>query len=261
MVDIGGRIVVINSEKRSSGTDENFTIQVPSSLFLKNVTRVKVIDAHIPHSWYTLTDTEDNGITFNEGGGDIATTVDANSFYDADTLATALGDAMTAAGGQTYTVTFDTATQKYTISATGGFSIDFSAAGSIAPFLGFSPSSLATNTSHESDGIADFIADKYIYIKADFVQGIDQGVIELDENTTPVTKNILAAIPIRAQFALTMDYDEKVEVPFVEIKNSNYHEQVLPATTPVNFWLERSSGKALDLNNHTWSARLLINFN
>jgi hypothetical protein len=91
------------------------------------------------------------------------------------------------------------------------------------------------------------------------ITGVDEGVLELDSNTNPTVKNILARVPITTGFALTMNYTEKDIIPFTRIKNSTYFEQAkLQPTVSVNFYLARQSGKAINLNGHSWSASFLI---
>jgi len=61
-------------------------------------------------------------VDFDEGAGELTATLTSGSYSLTD-FATELARAMTAAGGQTYTVSLNRSTRKITISATGNFSL------------------------------------------------------------------------------------------------------------------------------------------
>lgn len=88
-------------------------------------------------------------IDFDEGGSALTAQLDSGS-YSLTAFASELAKAMTAAGGQTYTVAFSRSTRKLTISATGNFSLLLSSGThtgvSALVLAGFSGSSDRTGT-------------------------------------------------------------------------------------------------------------------
>jgi len=103
-------------------------------------------------------DSTNNKVDFNEGGGEVTGTIDAGS-YTFTTLATALENALNAAGGLTYVVTLDRVNRYYTITTTANFDL-LIATGTNATstpwsLLGFGSSDLTgaiTYTSTSSSG-------------------------------------------------------------------------------------------------------------
>lgn len=61
-------------------------------------------------------------INFNEGGAELTATITAGT-YNGQTLAAEIKTQLEAAGALTYTVTYDEATAKFTIAATGNFAL------------------------------------------------------------------------------------------------------------------------------------------
>ena len=91
---------------------------------LENITAIKILQVEIPFSWYvfnvgnnTWTMTETDGTT----QGSVTVTMPVGNYTSAS-AATALGTALSAVTGYgaTYTVSFNSSTQKFTITATGG---------------------------------------------------------------------------------------------------------------------------------------------
>ena len=170
--------LVINSQDRNTTTNpSNSNYQIDLDVIYKDIISVELISAIVPKTQYLINGSNAT-IYFNEGGDEISATVSPGN-YTADTLATALGNAMTAAGGQTYTATADdTTTNKYTISAAGGFSLIFVGetvtyglstrtdykTNSIGPIIGFSKTDLASNTTHTGDNQFNLNGDTYVLL-------------------------------------------------------------------------------------------------
>lgn len=116
--------------KDGVATDARFSrLDWPTFYFnqeLENIAAVKVVQAEIPFSYYVI-DTYNNIFLLSESDGapgNFPVTIPIGN-YDATTLATALATALTATsvitgGNNTYTVTYDPITGKFTFSNNAG---------------------------------------------------------------------------------------------------------------------------------------------
>lgn len=103
--------------------------------------------------------TSNQKIDFDEGGGALVATVSTGT-YSASTLATEIKTQLEAVGGDTYTITYDATTGKWTLASDGG-TLSFlwdtggNKASSIAGTIGFDDSADDTgSTTYTSDNIA-----------------------------------------------------------------------------------------------------------
>ena len=170
--------LIINSQDRNtSAYPNNSNYQIDLDVIYKDIISVELISAIVPKTQY-LINGSNNIIYFDEGAGEISATVAVGN-YTPTTLGTALGNAMTTAGGQTYTATADeTLTNKYTISAAGGFSLIFVGdtvtynettrtnykTNSIGPIIGFPKTDLASNTTHTGTNQFNLNGDTYLLL-------------------------------------------------------------------------------------------------
>lgn len=115
------RIILQNfdSFRRSSGLNEEPTFIIPASGIYANSFEVDHIN--IPVTWYNINSTNNILLWDDSIGGAITTTITPGN-YTANELATELGTQMTAdeAQGDTYTVTYNSTTQFFTIAGDGG---------------------------------------------------------------------------------------------------------------------------------------------
>ena len=129
-------IVVINSVDRLSPleTSSQFTVAVRPAIV--NAKSVALMYAIIPNSTYNIT-AANNSLSFDDGS--VITVNIPPGSYNTTTLAATIAATMTAAGSQTYTVTYNPTTYHYTISAPGFFSLfyGFFTNRSIFPTIGF----------------------------------------------------------------------------------------------------------------------------
>lgn len=170
--------LIINSQDRNtSAYPSNSSYQIDLDVIYKDIISVELISAIVPKTQYLL-NSSNSTIYFNEGGSEISATVSSGN-YTATALGTALGNAMTTSGGQTYTVTPDsTTTNTYTISASGTFSLIFVGdtvtynettrtnykTNSIGPVIGFSKTDFVTSTSHTGDNQFNLNGDTYVLL-------------------------------------------------------------------------------------------------
>ena len=170
--------LIINSQDRNTTAyPNNSNYQIDLDVIYKDIISVELISAIVPKTQYLITGSN-NVIYFDEGAGEISATVAVGN-YTPSALGTALGDAMTTAGGQTYTATADeTLTNKYTISAAGGFSLIFVGdtvtynettrtnykTNSIGPIIGFAKVDLSSTTTHTGTNQFNLNGDTYVLL-------------------------------------------------------------------------------------------------
>ena len=170
--------LIINSQDRNTSSyPSNSNYQIDLDVIYKDIISVELISAIVPKTQY-LINSSNSTIYFDEGAGEISATVSSGN-YTTSALATALGNAMTTSGGQTYTATVDdTTTNKYTISAPGGFSLIFVGdtvtyglstrtdykTNSIGPIIGFSKTDLTSTTTHIGDNQFNLNGDTYVLL-------------------------------------------------------------------------------------------------
>lgn len=126
----------ISSRYRTQGTFDDFTVQVPPT----QGKCVRLLDAAIPQTQYVINE-NNNVLSFTEvlAGPTINTytaTLTPGS-YSASALAAELKTQMEVPSALTYTVSYDSITNTFTISTTETFILSFSVAGSPAAQLGF----------------------------------------------------------------------------------------------------------------------------
>jgi hypothetical protein len=158
----------INTRYRFPGdTISNFSVQLDPSTTLNNPTKLTLVNAVIPQSWYNF-DSTNNVITFAEGGGNLTATITPGN-YSSSTLKTEMETRLNAAGALTYTVTFDSTTGLTTIAATGSFSLKFTALNSPYYRLGFTATDTNSSGSHTSTYGFNLAPDSFVYLS---IQGL-----------------------------------------------------------------------------------------
>jgi len=100
-------------------------------------------------------DVDTNKIDFNEGSGELTAVVSIGSF-DAYTLATAIQNALNSAGTLTYTVSYSDTTNKFTISASGTFSLLWKTGTNSAQTIG---GRIGFDVSADDTGQSSYVAD------------------------------------------------------------------------------------------------------
>jgi len=264
------RTIYINSSDRDlGGTDQDFTITKDSTVFSKTPISAKLACVSIPYTWNNVT-SSNNMFTITETavGSDTFSIPPGN--YEGSALATALQSIINASGVLTsnFTVIFDSTSMSFTINnALNTFQIVFTAIGSAAELLGFSPDTSnpgsAANTV-SSTGMVKLLPDYEIFVCSDLVAGSDNGVMVWSPTYTATLSSqsqILGRIPITACYSGVINYCLNVELPFYSIVQSNFVraiEQELPCT--VRFFLALPSGLPVDLNGYHWSAEIVLQF-
>lgn len=147
--------VIIDSANRDSDSvsecDFKFTLERP----LYEIMKIRLDYCSIPNAAKNIT-SSNNSISFNDGS--VRTASVSAGFYNITQLCSALGTAMTnAGGGGNFTVTYNSITMKVTIAHdSGNFTLSM-ANSSIAEVLGFSSTNLSGADSFISDKIVNLL--------------------------------------------------------------------------------------------------------
>ena len=259
-------IVLIESVKRTAGTAENFTVNVPKEYFLRPVMRVKLLDAMIPYTWYPF-NTGNNKVTFSEPGGGVTApvtfSIDTSTVYTASSLAAALQTLFNANSPNAfpYTVTFNTSSQKLVITSTGPntLNLDFTASDSAYVILGFNKTTYAGFATYTANNMINFIGEKYIIINSDMFSGIDDGLIMFNGAVPPLPSPAFQAVPICANFGEIVKYNENPIEPWM-LNVASRFAQTTGQNRTINFSLTFTSGLPVSLNGHNWSLRVIMSF-
>jgi hypothetical protein len=143
--------LVINSKDRVPGNPINnfpMPLTIPPSFKPRYI---NLCEAHFPQTWYVF-NSSNNTVTFIESTApttQLFAVIPPGNYntQDPTTIMTAVSTAMTSAGTQTYTVTFNFNTQLLTISAPGTFQILWSKTNDPSTQLGFpNVDSIVANT-------------------------------------------------------------------------------------------------------------------
>ena len=158
--------------------------------------KLYIDEVAIPNCEYAV-NSHYNTIVFNEGAGDITATLTQQN-YTGTQLATELKTQLDSAGGDTYTVVYDTQTFKLTITSTGTFQIT---AGTAFHVCGFRVmSSLAA--SYVSEDIVRLDGTSYI----DFITSIGKSSFSTSNKT-----NTFYRIPIQSEIGSMVYYHQMNE--------------------------------------------------
>ncbi len=176
-------VVVIDSRMRDRVNYPNSNFySIPLGMPFHNVYAIKLISAIVPRSQYNINSTN-NTIWFRETAAEvsagtykIATIV--TGMYDITSLITAIGVAMSAAGGlATYTISYSTTTRKVTFASNlgGGASVfeliwgtnNKYSSNTLAPVLGYIPSTLTGSSSYTGTMIYNLLGEQYAILKID----------------------------------------------------------------------------------------------
>lgn len=257
------KVVSVQSLHRTTGTPEDFTIIDSGKNFTNNPKSVKASLVCIPYTWYNVD--EDMGNVFSWTGtmsGAHSIVVPDNNYTGA-TLATQLQTQMELeAPGKGYTVTFDTVTNKFTISAGETFTIDFTVSDNMHLILGWTEVVVAPAAStHTSTNVAGFVLDKSVWVCTDMISGVDNGIIPWTDDLSPVDEHILAEVPIMGCFGCILVFSPPPDLPFFPITNSDFSLVNRPGPRNTRFYLKFPSGSVVNLNGQEWSMQVIFDFN
>jgi hypothetical protein len=268
MSTIDSKVVMVNSSYRDvGGTNEAFSITVPSTFFIKKPKAVRLVDCHIPVVMDNVS-SSNSDIVFTDGGGTHTATVPSGT-YTITTLLAAVGTAMTAASGvATYTATQNSGGYVVITASVGTFSIDFTQPNNMAQTLGFPSAATPVATSATGSFYPSLSSsggfDNYFYILSNLVPGVDQGIIPLRGDTVPAPApyGILFAIPFVVDPGYVNYVQGSEQDIITNIENSIFAEKdpTVPGTNTITFTLQYPYGTTVDLKGLPWSVRIRFDF-
>lgn len=184
---------------------------------LDNIVAVKVLEATIPFTFYTINSTN-NTFTLNETAPVVTgtVTITPGTYYNINELATALQTALEslAGSGKTYTVTYDDNTLKFTITVSSGTFTITPGSSQIAYILGLTPTgaNASTATILVTPNVARRLGQPYLYLNSRslgaainlFLNG--DGII--NASGTGADGPQICMIPINAEFGENITYTD-----------------------------------------------------
>ena len=163
--------ILLNSENRVSGNSHNGSIKLLNALEGEYYVESFTITDRI----YNVSDTN-NKVYINSYNGATPsnhTLTLTNGFYSETQLRDELSTKLNTISGNTYTVTYDSKTAKYTITETSGDTFKFTfldnTSNSARKLIGFSKANTSYSTTHTSDIGADLCPFKIICCSLDEV--------------------------------------------------------------------------------------------
>ena len=192
----------LNSKDSFIGTSANFLVDFEKSgvEFSDSQVAIGLDYAIFPNLIYPIRSNGRNTLVFNEGGGNLTATITEGN-YDSTAFCTALKTAMEAVGGDTYTITVSSTTNKITIASTGTFSMNFTLSGGYMwKILGF-PYDTTTSTAGSHTGTMPIRLD-----------GDEYYVLMLENLSSPnasssfSTRGILDIIPMNGAYGDVIYY-------------------------------------------------------
>jgi len=169
--------VVLDSSKRTSGTDENFSTTLIRPI--KHIKKVLLTDLNFPLSYYNININNDT-LEYEQPPDPIIHIASISiGNYDGTTLASAIEVAMNAITSG-FTVSFDATTYKFTFTHIDVFILKNTS--TIWPLLGFNAED--TLTIHISDKVVNLQSPKYIKIKSDVLGNSDQRLLLNQHDST-----------------------------------------------------------------------------
>jgi hypothetical protein len=238
--------VYVDSNQRTSGTNENFSITLNNPI--SRVRRVRITDVQIPRTFYTIT-TNNNQLNFNTGVPAVHSVFMDPGNYSPGELATEMETKMNAAYAG-YTVVYNPNTLKYNWSTVAMASFKILASGTISPFIGITADTLDQFT-NDSQGAIDIGGPNYFFIKSD--QLVRPKIYKPVDNI--ITDNILYKVPIPTGDSGSVITDKNIETDFA--LKYGIHQTF----ETIDFKLEDPDGNTVDLNQVNWSFTLVLELN
>lgn len=278
--------VLIDSEYRNDPTQDNitnFTYDLDKTI--DRVTRIYVESAQVPYTFYSTRDGQNTLVVLDNAATQYNITIPPGN-YNSNTMAVTLKqllDATIMGGHEPWTVTFNSATFKFTIQASGGnnfqilvpyvqdpnIPLDPSNPApiqnpipdptNIGPYLGFNVDSATANT-NTGDGSIDLSGPKYLVLKSAII-GENRGYTtaiadklvpdDLGSNVLSAADQIIHTIPVNTNpGGMIIDITPEPRYNILGFKTS--------FKDGMDFILEDDKGNILDLNGNNWAVQLVF---
>lgn len=238
--------VYINSDFRTDGSNENFTIASSSLPF--EAKTCQIVSATIPYTWDNVFEGENTFDLLEDGQPPEQITIETG-FYSGEELAESLEDLLNAAGTGTYTIEYSGSQLVWTSD------VEFQIANAeplLERLLGF------TGTFPENPELtfttnSRIILDNEIFIAGDIIDGSDNGIIPWtqEELNFEDQYRYLARVPLICCHGSFINYLYQSD----DVTN-NKHK--ITSESPYNFYLSFISGAPIDLKGISWSFEMLL---
>lgn len=238
-------LIRIDSNDRTSGDANRFSIQVGSQGGIIATSKVVLKSAIIPNVFYNIRTGIDDVLVFTQSGQAQTSVTITEGFWNVSDLMTQLKTAMDLVlVGVTVAVTQNDQTKKITFTMSAGtIIITNSATSNLADSIGFQTTS-ADAAAPTGDSIPRLGGLSEVFIISD--QLAPQHLLE--DNSV---RNVLASIPITSSFNASTVYEANDE----ELNSVNY--PVFRNVSTIDIRLEDRSGNLVDLNGHSIKLMLM----
>lgn len=243
-MDKSSYILYVDSEDRSGGDSaSDFYIDFNPAI---EVSQLVILSFNCPFSWYAV-NSSNNKFTFSDTTSNVVTATISVGNYTADEMCTELAAQMGAVGTGTYTVTFDTKTNKFTISADGNFALCFGmGTNQINELLGFDTTTLLAATEIPAAYTAQLTGPDYLFVRSNQLSASCNRAIVNKKQSTVIYKVDIERMPGETVVRATNLADYSVTLPTKRV------------LTRVDFQLTFPDGTIVDLNGRNWSIALKV---
>lgn len=246
--------VLIHSQYRNepdATNHTNFTYNLDREV--SRVSEIKINSVHIPFSFYAIN--ANNNTLYIDSVGN--STIPVGN-YTISTLTAALIVAMDAILTPTSNVTYNSTTNKFTLThTTTPFTIDTTSAANIAYVIGFEEPGGASTTK-TSDSVVDISGPKHLVLKSSILTQFvaeknvtASGLSAIYTTNTGVSDNVLHTIPINAMPS-GVNLDISIQSNFIRMNT------LMKFQNNIDFRLEDDEGNLLDLNGKEWSIKFFF---
>jgi hypothetical protein len=240
------RSLYFNSEDRSYGTNDAPAFQLDPPL--TSTHKLKLLAANIPISFYAF-----ENFTFNlvEATGSLPVSIVLNGNYTNSQMLTALATQLTTASAATgntltYTATYNSILARFTISATGNFTVNSS--GSANKNLGFRAPSATPASSQTSDSVIR-MTKQYLVVESDeLIQTLATNARSI--YNTNSSRPIVGVIPITNGPYEYQYYEAPESAEYLQ-SNDAFLERI-------SFRVNDLAGNPISFNGLPWSIKLGI---
>ena len=247
-------ILHINSADREQVFQKSNDFRINLNHTIKNIFSLKVIKVEMIQSVYPVNQ-HNNIIYWNDQVGNLVLiqTLLTPGIYTIDELAIEIGTKMTADAldGETYSVTYDTKTKKYTITGTGG--LDFTIRTDVSlPNTAYRLIGVEGDTTGNPiipDRLVDLSYPRNISIKSNLVQSFVDDVFHTNSTKEDRLNPILIVVPMDGQFGDMIAYDPPKIIEYsVKSRALDY----------ILFQLHDEQDNIIDNNGMDWSITIIV---
>ena len=238
------RSLYFNSENRTFGSNDNPSFALDPPLLSSH--KLKLLATNLPISFYAFPN-----LTFNlvEATGSLSVSITLEGNYTNSQMLTALSTKLTTASAATgnsltYTTTYDSILGKFTISATGNFTV--ASTGTANKNLGFRAPSATPASSQTSDSVIRMTRQLVVIESDELSQTLATNARSI--YNTNSSRPIVGVIPI-TNGPFEYSYYEAPES--AEYLQSN--DQIIER---ISFRISDLDGNPISFNNLPWSIKL-----